>query len=91
MGMQTVALHILHHEVNILIRVDGFIELDNSVVIKSAKDPNLANRLLFPLNVHQFRSVILFDCNFFPAWLMNTFFHNCIRTMANSLAKMVIV
>ena len=89
--MQTFALHILHDEVDVLSSVDGFVEFHNAVVVKSTENSDFANRLLFPLDVHELHSVVLFDRDFFAARLVKALLHHGIRTRTNLLAKMVVI
>jgi len=59
-------------------------------MIKFRKYTDLPYDLFSPLLVSKFASVILFNCDTFPRWSMDAFFHHSVCTLSNLFSKMVI-
>ena len=59
--------------------------------VESAQDSDFTNCLLLPLNVHEFHSVVLFDCHLLPTRLVDALLHHRVSTVTNCFTKMVVV
>ena len=89
--MKTLALDVIHNEIDVLRCVNRFVKFDDTIVIESAQNTDFSDRLLLPLDVHELLSVVLLDRNLFSTRLVDALFHHGIGTVTNLLAEMVLV
>ena len=87
--MQTLSLHVLHHQAHILLGINRFVQLTNVLMVKPALYPYLSNSLFLSLMVKQLGPIVLFYCNSLAACFVETFFDNSIRTTANLVTEVI--
>ena len=87
--MQAFTLDVIHDEVDILWRVDGFIQLDYACMIESAQDSDFTDCLLLPLDIRQLQPIVLLDGHMLSTRLMNAFLDDCICTGTNNFPELV--
>ena len=83
-------MHVLHDEVDVLLRVYSFIQLAYVLVIQTTLNANLTDGLLLSLNVDQLKAIVYLDCHPLTSGLMNGFFDHSVSTVANLSAKVIL-
>ena len=89
MSMKRLPRHVLHHQINVLLRINRLNQPHYILVIEPAQNPDFSDRLLFAVHVHQFQPVILFYGDPFPRLLMKCLFNDCVRPFAYFFAEVV--
>ena len=89
--MQAATIHELHDEEDLLVGFEDFEELCDVLVIEFLHDFHLAFDTLSPVRLHQLGLLVDLDCDLLVKGPVQAKSHDCIRTLANSLANEIAV
>ena len=88
--VQGVSMAELHHQVDVCLAVDDFVQFDDVRVIQTGQNPDLFVQLLFSLFVLELGPIVLFYRNSFSRVFVDTLLDNCVSPLAQCTAKLVI-
>ena len=88
--VQRVSMAELHHQVDVCLAVDDFVQFDDVRVIQTGQNPDLFVQLLFSLFVLELGPIVLFNCNGFSRVFVDTLLHDSVGPLAQCAAKLVI-
>ena len=89
--MKAFAAGVLHHQIDILGRIDALVQLDDVGVVQFGQYLNFSDGLLFPLDVEELVSIILLYCDLLAALPVQRLFHFGVCTSSDQLAHRVIL
>lgn len=81
--VQLLALHILHHQKNILWTINRLKKSHNALMTQTRKYLDLSQGLFLTLRICELSPIILFDCDALATRFVSAFFHKSISPLTD--------